>query len=160
LLRSRGSAQKSVPNAMGGKPEAPGFRKILSRLDAAGLTRRTLVRWCPPSRHLHRRTARTPGAASPERVTHAPWALACPRVRDSSRGQRTAAGPRLPLAGANRARHQPLTVRPESERALVLADPQGSTMGALVSKLLNTLLGNKEVRVLILGLDNAGKTLC
>jgi hypothetical protein len=42
----------------------------------------------------------------------------------------------------------------------VLADPQGSTMGALVSKLLNTLLGNKEVRVLILGLDNAGKTLC
>jgi|TARA_B100000780_G_C20929915_1_gene370659 hypothetical protein len=33
-------------------------------------------------------------------------------------------------------------------------------MGALVSKLLNTLLGNKEVRVLILGLDNAGKTLC
>jgi hypothetical protein len=95
-------------------------------------------------------------------VTHAPWALACPRVRDSSRGQRTAAGPRLPLAGANRARHRPLTVRPEcrSERALVLADPQGSTMGALVSKLLNTLLGNKEVRVLILGLDNAGKTLC
>ena len=50
-----------------------------------------------------------------------------------------------------------------SERAcslLALAGPQGSTMGALVSKLLNTLLGNKEVRVLILGLDNAGKTLC
>ena len=28
----------------------------------------------------------------------------------------------------------------------------------LVSKLLATLMGNKEVRVLILGLDNAGKT--
>ena len=28
----------------------------------------------------------------------------------------------------------------------------------LVSKLLTTLLGSKEVRVLILGLDNAGKT--
>eukprot|EP00322_Chrysochromulina_rotalis_P029373 CAMPEP_0115885110 /NCGR_PEP_ID=MMETSP0287-20121206/30489_1 /TAXON_ID=412157 /ORGANISM="Chrysochromulina rotalis, Strain UIO044" /LENGTH=144 /DNA_ID=CAMNT_0003341485 /DNA_START=98 /DNA_END=532 /DNA_ORIENTATION=- len=31
-------------------------------------------------------------------------------------------------------------------------------MGALVSKVLSTLLGNREVRVLILGLDNAGKT--
>merc|ERR1712087_365843 len=32
------------------------------------------------------------------------------------------------------------------------------TMGVLVSKILATVLGNKEVRVLILGLDNAGKT--
>ena len=31
-------------------------------------------------------------------------------------------------------------------------------MGVLVSKIFSTLLGSKEVRVLILGLDNAGKT--
>ena len=33
-----------------------------------------------------------------------------------------------------------------------------TAMGVLVSKLLGVIMGNKEVRVLILGLDNAGKT--
>ena len=33
-----------------------------------------------------------------------------------------------------------------------------AAMGVLVSKLLGVIMGNKEVRVLILGLDNAGKT--
>ena len=31
-------------------------------------------------------------------------------------------------------------------------------MGILLSKLFGKLLGSKEVRILILGLDNAGKT--
>jgi len=33
-----------------------------------------------------------------------------------------------------------------------------ATMGILMSKLFDTLFGSKEVRILILGLDNAGKT--
>ena len=32
------------------------------------------------------------------------------------------------------------------------------TMGFMISKVFNSLFGNKEVRILILGLDNAGKT--
>ena len=36
--------------------------------------------------------------------------------------------------------------------------PLPAAMGVLVSKLLGVIMGNKEVRVLILGLDNAGKT--
>ena len=31
-------------------------------------------------------------------------------------------------------------------------------MGILISKLFNQYFGNKEVRILVLGLDNAGKT--
>ena len=31
-------------------------------------------------------------------------------------------------------------------------------MGILFSKLFNQYFGNKEVRILVLGLDNAGKT--
>jgi GTPase SAR1 family protein len=31
-------------------------------------------------------------------------------------------------------------------------------MGILFSKIMGRLLGSKEVRILILGLDNAGKT--
>ena len=31
-------------------------------------------------------------------------------------------------------------------------------MGLIMSKLWTSLVGNKEIRVLILGLDNAGKT--
>lgn len=33
-----------------------------------------------------------------------------------------------------------------------------SSMGILVSKVFASLFGSKEVRILILGLDNAGKT--
>lgn len=31
-------------------------------------------------------------------------------------------------------------------------------MGIIISKLFNQYFGNKEVRILVLGLDNAGKT--
>ena len=43
-------------------------------------------------------------------------------------------------------------------RSLRRAGDGPTAMGVLVSKLLGVIMGNKEVRVLILGLDNAGKT--
>lgn len=97
----------------------------------------------------------TPGAASLERAgVHIPVALCFPPVPETP----LAAVPPPPTpAGPSPAQTAPATgpsprahsSECRSERAcalLALAGPQGSTMGALVSKLLNTLLGNKEVR--------------
>ena len=42
---------------------------------------------------------------------------------------------------------------PASESILCLI-----LMGIIISKLFNQYFGNKEVRILVLGLDNAGKT--
>mmetsp|Transcript_9391 Transcript_9391/g.19181 ORF Transcript_9391/g.19181 Transcript_9391/m.19181 type:complete len:122 (+) Transcript_9391:944-1309(+) len=38
------------------------------------------------------------------------------------------------------------------------APPRNAAMGILMSRLFESLFGSKEVRILILGLDNAGKT--
>ena len=97
----------------------------------------------------------TPGAASLERAgVHIPVALCFPPVPETP----LAADPPppkpacpLPAQTAPATGPSPRAHSSEcrSERAcalLALAGPQGSTMGALVSKLLNTLLGNKEVR--------------
>jgi stage III sporulation protein SpoIIIAA len=40
----------------------------------------------------------------------------------------------------------------------VNTDAGGAVMGILMSKVFQAIFGSKEVRILILGLDNAGKT--
>ena len=54
--------------------------------------------------------------------------------------------------------HSTTTLYTSQKRLIYTVTPPTTTMGILMSKLFESLFGNKEVRILILGLDNAGKT--
>lgn len=82
----------------------------------------------------------------------------------------------MTLACLNADNHTPVsqqTTLPNEESSIIATGPPHSyrrkegddssivwhgTMGILFSKVFDTLFGSKEVRILILGLDNAGKT--